>query len=64
MAEREIISGERLAKIETLDHDNQLLMDRAGSENHVHKENGIQSFLELLWAPSRVHGRPPPSNNI
>jgi hypothetical protein len=29
MSEREIISGERLARIETLDHDNQLLVDRA-----------------------------------
>ena len=43
MAEREIISGERLAKIETLEHDNQLLIDRAASENHVHKKSGYKA---------------------
>jgi hypothetical protein len=65
MSEREIISGERLARIETLDHDNQLLVDRAPEAKITFtKKPGLQSFLELMWAPSRVHGRPTPSNNI
>jgi hypothetical protein len=32
--------------------------------NCVHQESGIQSFLELLGAPPRVHVRPTPSDDI